>query len=85
MLSKLKQRVESYRSGMNNIDLIPNKVSQEIHDHRWNICSTCDKLWKPTSSCKVCGCFMKIKTWMPNQRCPLDKWGPADEDKNGAG
>jgi len=81
MLDKLKKRVEDIRSGMNNIDLLLDKVTPEVHEHRWNICSNCDKLWKPTSTCKVCGCFMKIKTWMPTQSCPLKKWEAAPKDE----
>lgn len=50
------------------------KTTPEIRNERYNICLSCDKLYKPTSTCKVCGCFMQLKTWMPEQRCPLYKW-----------
>lgn len=41
---------------------------------RFNICLECDRLFLPTRQCKECGCFMKIKTRMKSQHCPLDKW-----------
>lgn len=50
------------------------KVKPKIQKERYDICLSCDKLYKPTSSCRVCGCFMQLKTWMPDQRCPLNKW-----------
>ncbi len=24
--------------------------------------------------CKVCGCFTRVKAWMPHERCPIGKW-----------
>lgn len=70
---KVKAKTDAIAAGhlklMNAI-----KVSPEIQKERYDICLSCDKLYKPTSSCRVCGCFMQIKTWMPEQACPLGKW-----------
>ena len=31
-------------------------------------------LFTPTAQCKKCGCFMKLKVVIPNQKCPIGKW-----------
>jgi rRNA maturation endonuclease Nob1 len=79
MLEKLKNRLENIRDTTQNLSasLLIDKVSDEIQAYRYNICQECPKLYKPTDTCKVCGCFMKVKTWMPNQSCPLKKWDKA--------
>lgn len=41
---------------------------------RFAICQVCPRFFKPTGQCKECGCFMRIKTRMPDQACPLGKW-----------
>jgi hypothetical protein len=41
---------------------------------RAKICKDCDRLFKPTWTCKECGCFMKVKVMVPNIYCPLKKW-----------
>lgn len=81
---KVKNKTESLaQAQLNLLDKI--KVSPEIQKERYDICLGCDKLYKPTSSCRVCGCFMQLKTWMPEQRCPLNKWlevSAMEENKN---
>jgi len=44
-------------------------------ERRLEICKTCEKFDSFFTRCKECGCFLKIKTWFMNSRCPLDKWG----------
>lgn len=51
------------------------KVPSEVREERLNTCLDCEELFRPTNTCKMCGCFMDIKTWMPSQKCPMDKWG----------
>ena len=41
---------------------------------RLDICRSCDKYIKVTSTCKECGCFMVLKTKLKKSKCPLDKW-----------
>ena len=53
---------------------ILNKVDESIKEERLRICQECDKFFVPTSTCKVCGCFMKLKTTYDKARCPLNKW-----------
>ena len=80
MLEKLKQRMEQVRDAAENTasSMLTNKVSEEVQQYRYNICQGCEKLYKLTDTCKVCGCFMKVKTWMPKQECPIGKWPKAE-------
>ena len=58
------------------IDLLSSKnyTTKEIRDERYDICKGCDRLFKPTRSCKECNCFMAMKTWIKDATCPLYKW-----------
>jgi rRNA maturation endonuclease Nob1 len=49
-------------------------VSEEEAAKRFAICSGCDRLFKPTATCKECGCFMKVKTKLEKASCPIGKW-----------
>ena len=40
---------------------------------KMEICNNCERLSK-ARFCKICGCFMPIKTRVPFLRCPLNKW-----------
>ena len=48
---------------------------QAVVDERWSECEKCEFLIKPTSQCKKCGCFLKLKTRISSQSCPIGKWG----------
>jgi hypothetical protein len=76
MLNKLKEKLSNIRDASQAAaaEALRHRVSPEIQAYRYGICQSCEKLYKPTDTCKACGCFMKVKTWMPNQKCPLDKW-----------
>ena len=50
------------------------KTSREIAKKRMTICKSCPKLFKPTKTCKECGCFMSVKVWVSDADCPLNKW-----------
>lgn len=39
---------------------------------RLAICQSCDQ-WTGTS-CKLCGCFVKLKVRIPEEKCPAGKW-----------
>jgi len=56
---------------------LSHKVSPEIQEERFNICKSCEHLYTPTNTCKKCGCFMGVKTWLEDVRCPLKKWDVA--------
>ena len=48
-------------------------ISDEI-DTRWDMCQACEHFFKPTGTCKECGCFMKLKTKLKAATCPVGKW-----------
>lgn len=81
MLDKFKSRIISTRGKME--DLVSDsllvdqaKVSEEIQQRRMDTCNNCEQLYKVSNRCRLCGCFMGVKTWMKTQKCPIDKWGP---------
>jgi hypothetical protein len=49
-------------------------ISKDDRNTRLGICKGCDRLFKPTGTCKQCGCFMGLKTWIDRATCPLGKW-----------
>ena len=49
-------------------------VDNNTYQERLDICKTCPMLFKPTMSCKRCGCFMKIKAKIGMMSCPDKKW-----------
>lgn len=51
-----------------------NYVDSEIRGGRYNTCLGCDRLFKPTKTCRECGCFVNRKTWLKDAECPLGKW-----------
>jgi hypothetical protein len=53
-------------------------VTKELAIARARVCAGCDRIFKPTFTCKECGCFMNIKVRLSGAKCPLDKW-PSEE------
>jgi len=51
-----------------------NRISEDAAFERLDICKSCPELIKLTSTCKKCGCFMKLKTHLKYAECPLGKW-----------
>lgn len=49
-------------------------VSDEVSSQRTTICQSCDKLFKPTNQCRLCGCFIFTKTKLAASHCPINKW-----------
>lgn len=49
------------------------KVDPETRIERINICTDCEYLSK-IKTCKRCGCFMPLKTWLKDDICPINKW-----------
>lgn len=54
-------------------------IPAEVRESRITQCNECEHLYKLTSTCKKCGCFMKVKTYLPNAVCPIGKWGKYDK------
>lgn len=51
------------------------KLQGPIAKGRLDICMSCPELISVTHQCKICKCFMDVKTKLPNASCPLGKWG----------
>ncbi len=45
---------------------------------RYKICEECEEFRRLTGQCKLCNCFMRIKTRFSFSDCPLGKWGTSD-------
>jgi hypothetical protein len=43
-------------------------------ESRLEVCRGCERLFKPTLTCRECGCFMAAKTRLSAATCPLGKW-----------
>lgn len=50
-------------------------VPSETRERRLQVCGTCE--FHTGVRCRVCGCLTAVKTWLPHEACPLDKW-PAE-------
>jgi hypothetical protein len=62
------------------LDLLNNKnyTTSEVRDERYSMCLECPELISITRTCKKCGCFMSLKTWIKNASCPIGKWQETD-------
>jgi len=47
---------------------------EELEQARLAICSGCENYRAKTNQCKLCGCFMKLKTKLEHATCPIGKW-----------
>lgn len=54
-------------------------VSNKIYQDRISICKDCVFYFKPTGTCKDCGCFMKIKARLAPMECSQKKWQKTTE------
>ena len=50
------------------------KIVSDDPQARWETCQACEHFYKPTGTCKECGCFMKLKTKLRAASCPVGKW-----------
>lgn len=69
MLEKLKNKLNQLAEKAKE-----SKLTEEERNIRYDICKKCEWLFIPTNTCKKCGCFMTVKTYMPEQSCPIGKW-----------
>jgi hypothetical protein len=80
MLDGLKKKISQAAKNAekaneeSNIQWNKIKLPEEERNARYDICKSCEWFFTPTSTCKKCGCFMAIKTYMPYQSCPIGKW-----------
>jgi hypothetical protein len=62
---------------VNFFDLLnPNvkRSTKEIAESRFNVCVGCDKFLPKSERCKICKCFMRLKTTLEDATCPEGKW-----------
>jgi hypothetical protein len=50
------------------------RVAEVVSKERMEICKTCPNYVALTHQCTKCGCFMNLKTQLPNAVCPIGKW-----------
>jgi hypothetical protein len=55
-------------------------ISREQRQARLQACVECPSLFRPTYTCKECGCFVKVKSALPMFTCPLGKWEPIESE-----
>ncbi len=53
------------------IDIVNN---QDLIDKRLSVCLQCDRMDKKNNRCLECGCFLKYKITLVDEKCPLGKW-----------
>lgn len=70
------EQVEEEMDNVTPLDLlnVSAYTTKKIRDQRYEICKSCPELFKPTRTCKKCGCFMAMKTWLKDAKCPINKW-----------
>lgn len=56
------------------------KSSQNLINHRYNLCSICENFDTNNQQCLLCGCniskqkkFLNKLAWA-DQKCPIEKW-----------
>ncbi len=69
-LDRMKNRLADLATDV----ISPHMASDEVRAVRLAECDGCEKLFKPTMQCRACGCFVKAKTSLKDQKCPLGKW-----------
>jgi hypothetical protein len=62
------------------LDLIGRHVDRQTRRLRMAICHACPQYLVRSGRCSACGCFMVMKTRIPEASCPADKWGPVPSD-----
>ncbi len=43
-------------------------------EERYQVCKQCEDFDSETKKCNICMCYMPLKTKLPFQSCPKDKW-----------
>lgn len=44
----------------------------DVQRKRLALCAECPQ--HTGMRCRICGCFTKVKTWLPHERCPIGRW-----------
>ena len=56
--------------------LLSRKKMEKTKDpkERYDICKSCEYLFKLTKQCEKCGCVMPLKVQIEEASCPMGKW-----------
>lgn len=73
MLEKLKSKLNDYRVNIEK-GIGKKTVPPEIEESRYSICVSCDKLNTSLKTCKLCYCYMPLKTKLAEASCPKKLW-----------
>jgi len=50
-------------------------VDDEVHKKRVDVCMTCENYSNNIGQyCKICRCYVPVKTKLKNTTCPINKW-----------
>ena len=58
------------------------KASKEEFKRRIHICYDCPEYRQITRQCKKCNCFLFLKAFLENSKCPLGKWNSEEENSS---
>ena len=50
------------------------KIDKKLGKYRQSICNKCEHRRKIVNQCKLCGCFLFLKTKLLYSECPIGKW-----------
>jgi hypothetical protein len=53
---------------------LPAAASDDLARARLNICEACPQLTMVSRQCRLCHCFMDVKTKLLEADCPMGKW-----------
>jgi len=78
MLEKLKSKLQERATKIkeSSVDFLEDsnlKVPEHIREERLTICKSCPQL-HDVGLCKICSCYMPLKTYLSSVSCPLKKW-----------
>lgn len=69
--AQLREGLEWLRDAPDNM-IAPRAVQKQ----RYAICTACEHFNHTIKQCRVCDCFMPVKTRLAFVACPKDKWHP---------
>lgn len=49
-------------------------LGREIRNERLAVCFECPSYMPTSKRCFICGCFVEVKSWLPQENCPEGKW-----------
>ena len=73
MLDALKKKLAAKAEQV--VDYV--KLPEQERNERYSMCQSCEHLIM--DFCKLCGCYMPVKTYMPGQSCPIKKWDKVEK------